>query len=107
MYINSKTDIESIIDLKGKKVAVLQGDIYFDDLRKLVNQFGIQCRFIEAFEYENVLKLVEIGRCQAGLVSQVYGTQHERNYDISKSSILVSPKKIYWAVPKGLITQHP
>ena len=101
MYINNKTDIESIIDLAGKKVAVLQGDIFFDDLRKLVNQFGIQCRFIEAFEYEDVLKLVEIGRCQAGLVSQVYGTRHERNYDIYKSSILVSPKKIYWAAPKG------
>jgi len=101
MYINNKTDIESIIDLKGKKVAVLQGDIYFDNLRELVNQFGIQCRFIEAFEYEDVLKLVEIGRCQAGLVSQIYGIQHERDYDISKSSILVSPKKIYWAAPKG------
>jgi len=101
IYINNKTDIESIIDLAGKKVAVLQGDIFFDDLRKLVNQFGIQCRFIEAFEYEDVLKLVEIGRCQAGLVSQVYGTRHERNYDIYKSSILVSPKKTYWAAPKG------
>jgi len=100
MYINNKTDIESIIDLEGKKVAVLQGDIFFDDLRKLVNQFGIQCRFIEAFEYEDVLKLVEIGRCQAGLVSQIYGIQHERDYDISKSAILVSPKKIYWAAPK-------
>ena len=30
MYINNKTDIESIIDLKGEKIAVLQGDIYFD-----------------------------------------------------------------------------
>jgi PAS domain S-box-containing protein len=101
MYINNNTDIESIIDLEGKKIAVLQGDIYFENLRKLVNQFGIQCEFIEAFEYEDVLKLVEIGRCQAGLVSQIYGLQNERNYDISKSSILVSPQRLYWAVPKG------
>jgi signal transduction histidine kinase len=101
MYINNKSDVESILDLQGKKVAVLQGDIYFINLRKLVNQFGIQCRFIEAFEYEDVLKLVEIGRCQAGLVNQVYGLQHERDYDILKSSIVLSPQKIYWAVPAG------
>ncbi|MBW1895095.1 MAG: transporter substrate-binding domain-containing protein, partial [Deltaproteobacteria bacterium] len=101
MYLNKESDIESIIDLKGKKVAVLQNDIYFINLRKLVNQFGIQCRFIEAFEYEDVLKLVEIGRCQAGLVSQIYGLQFERDYDISKSSIALSPKKLYWAAPKG------
>ena len=72
MYLNKKSDIESIVDLKGKKVAVLQNDIYFNNLRELVNQFGIKCRFIEAFEYEDVLELVEIGRCEAGLVSQIY-----------------------------------
>ncbi|MGD9234251.1 MAG: transporter substrate-binding domain-containing protein, partial [Desulfobacterales bacterium] len=80
IYLNKKSDIESIIDLKGKKVAVLQNDIYFNNLRKLVDQSGIKCRFIEAFEYEDVLELVEIGRCEAGLVSQIYGLQRERDY---------------------------
>ena len=101
MYLNKKSEIESIIDLKGKKVAVLQNDIFFNNLRKLVDQSGIKCRFIEAFEYEDVLELVEIGRCEAGLVSQIYGLQRERDYDIVKSSILLSPQKLYWAAPKG------
>lgn len=30
MYLNKISDIESIINLKGKKVAVLQNDIYFN-----------------------------------------------------------------------------
>lgn len=101
MYIHKKSSVESIIDLEGKKVAVLHGDIYFSNLKKLVNQFGIQCRFIEAFEYEDVMLLVELGLCEAGLVSQIYGLQYERDYDIAKSSILVSPKKLYWATAKG------
>jgi PAS domain S-box-containing protein len=101
IYLNKKSEIESIIDLKGKKVAVLQNDIFFNNLRKLVDQSGIKCRFIEAFEYEDVLELVEIGRCEAGLVSQIYGLQRERDYDIVKSSILLSPQKLYWAAQKG------
>ena len=101
IYLNKKSEIESIVDLKGKKVAVLQNDIFFNNLRKLVDQSGIKCRFIEAFEYEDVLELVEIGRCEAGLVSQIYGLQRERDYDIVKSSILLSPQKLYWAAPKG------
>jgi two-component system cell cycle sensor histidine kinase/response regulator CckA len=101
MYLNKKSDIESIIDLKGKKVAVLQNNIYFNNLRKLVDQSGIKCRFIEAFEYEDVLELVEIGRCEAGLVSQIYGLQRESDYDIIKSSIFLSPQRLYWAAPKG------
>ena len=101
MYLNKKSDIESIIDFKGKKIAVLHNDIYFLNLRELVNQFGIKCRFIEAFDYEDVLELVEIGRCEAGLVSQIYGLQRERDYNIIKSSIILSPQRLYWASPKG------
>jgi len=101
IYHNKKSDIKSIIDLEGKKIAILQNDIYSNNLRKLVNQSGIKCRFIETFKYEDVLELVETDRCEAGLVSQIYGLQHERGYDIIKSSIVLSPQKLYWAAPKG------
>ena len=101
IYVNNYSGIESILDLKGKKIAVLQNDLYFLNLRNLVRQFGINCRFIEAFEYADVLKLVEIGKCDAGLVNYLYGHQFERDYDINKSSIILSPQKIHFAVPKG------
>jgi len=101
IYVNNPSGIESILDLKGKKIAVLQNDVYFLNLRSLVKQFGINCRFIEAFEYDDVLKLVEIGKCDAGLVNYLYGHQFERDYDINKSSIILSPQKIHFAVPKG------
>jgi PAS domain S-box-containing protein len=101
IYVNEHSKIESILDLRGRKIAVLQNDVYFLNLRHLVKQFGINCRFIEAFEYEDVLKLVEIGKCDAGLVNYLYGHQFERDYDIHKSAIILSPQKIHFAVPKG------
>jgi PAS domain S-box-containing protein len=101
IYVNKHSKIESILDLEGRKIAVLQNDVYFLNLRSLVKQFGINCRFIEAFEYADVLKLVEIGKCDAGLVNYLYGHQFERDYDINKSSIILSPQKIHFAVPKG------
>ncbi|MBW1866165.1 MAG: transporter substrate-binding domain-containing protein [Deltaproteobacteria bacterium] len=101
VYINKKSDIDSLLDLRNRKVAVLQNDIYFHHLRKLLNQFDIKCRFIEAFENEDVLKLVEIGRCAAGLVDQLYGQRHAYQYDIRPSSIILSPQKLFWAAPKG------
>jgi PAS domain S-box-containing protein len=79
IYVNTHSKIESILDLKGRKIAVLQNDVYFLNLKSLVKQFGINCRFIEAFEYDDVLKLVEIGKCDAGLVNYLYGHQFERN----------------------------
>ncbi len=101
VYINRKSDIDSLLDLRNCKVAVLQNDIYFHHLRKLLSQFDIKCRFIEAFENEDVLKLVENGRCAAGLVNQLYGQRHAEQYDIRPSSMILSPQKLFWAVPKG------
>lgn len=100
IYINEQSGIESILDFEGKKIAVLQNDIYYKGLKELVKQFGIECRFIEAFEYDTVLEIVEVGKCDAGLVNYLYGHQNERKYNINKTSIILSPKKIGFAAPK-------
>ncbi|MGD8263953.1 MAG: PAS domain S-box protein [Desulfobacterales bacterium] len=101
IYVNKESGIESILDLTDRKIAVLKNDVYYLKLRDLIKQFGIECRFVEAFEYDDVLQLVEIGKCDAGLVGYLYGHQFERDYDIYRSSIVLSPQKIHFAVPKG------
>ena len=101
IYINERSGIESILDFEGKKIAVLQNDIYFKGIKELTEQFGIDCRFIEAFEYDVVLELVEAGKCDAGLVNYLYGHQNERKYNINKTSIILSPQQISFAAPKG------
>ena len=101
VYTGKVSNIESILDFKGKKVAVLQNDIYYKNLKELVKKLDIECRFTEAFDYEDVLGLVEAGKCDAGLVNYLYGHEHDREYHINRSSIILSPQKIHFAVPKG------
>ena len=102
VYTHNKSGIDSVLDLKFRKIAVLREDIHFINLRDMVNSFGFQARFIEAFEYETVLELVENGRCDAGVVSHNYGMQYEDQYNIHKSPIIFNPQKLYIAVPKGV-----
>lgn len=101
IYTGKLSNIESILDFKGKKIAVLQNDIYYKNLSELVKKLDIECRFTEAFDYEAVLELVEAGKCDAGLVNYLYGHQYDRKYNINRSSIILSPQKIHFAVPKG------
>ncbi|MBW2590844.1 MAG: transporter substrate-binding domain-containing protein, partial [Deltaproteobacteria bacterium] len=100
IYITKGKQIESILDLKDKKIAVLQNDMHFITLKNATSQLGIKCRFIEAFEYQDVLGIVETGKCDAGLVSHFYGIQYEEDYEILKSSIIISPEKLYYAAGK-------
>ncbi|CAB5079053.1 PAS/PAC sensor hybrid histidine kinase [Olavius algarvensis associated proteobacterium Delta 3] len=101
VYVSEGSRIESILDLKDKKVAVLHDDMHFANLRSLIAQFGIQCRFVEAVEYEDILMLVQSGRCQAGLVSNFYGNQYARNYRVKRTPIVLSPERLYFATPEG------
>ena len=101
IYTGKLSNIESILDFKGKKIAVLQNDIYYKNLRELVKKLDIECRFTEAFDYETVLELVSAGKCDAGLVNYLYGHQYDRKYHINRSSIILAPQKIHFAVPKG------
>jgi len=100
IYISEGKEIESILDLKDRKIAVLQNDMHFIALKNVISQLGVKCRFIEAFEYEDVLGIVETGKCDAGLVSHFYGIQYEGDYEIQKSPIIISPQKLYYAARK-------
>ena len=101
IYTGKLSNIESILDFKGKKIAVLQNDIYFKNLSELVKKLDVECRFIEAFDYEAVLGLVDAGKCDAGLVNYLYGHQYDRKFNINRSSIILGPQKIHFAVQKG------
>jgi len=100
IYISKGKQIESILDLKDRKIAGLQNDMHFISLKNVTSQLGVKCRFIEAFEYQDVLGIVEAGKCDAGLVSHFYGIQYEGDYEIQKSPIIISPQKLYYAASK-------
>ena len=63
IYIGKGKEIESILDLKDKKIAVLQDDMHFLALKNVTRQLGVECEFIEAFDYQDVLGIVESGKC--------------------------------------------
>ncbi len=101
VYIQPGSPIESILDLRNKKIAVLMDDQHFFYLKDQMRQFGLNSRFIEAFDYEDVLGLVDVGKCDAGLVSQFFGFINAEKYKVQKSSIVLSPQRLYWASLEG------
>ena len=104
VYIKAGSHIESILDLRNKKIAVLMDDQHFFYIKNQMRQFGLESRFIESFSYEDVLGLVDIGKCDAGLVSHFFGFINAEKYKIKKSSIVLSPQRLYWASLQGKLS---
>ncbi|MGD8241931.1 MAG: response regulator [Desulfobacterales bacterium] len=104
VYVKPGAAIESVLDLGAKKIAVLKSDQHYRDFRDVIERFGLQCRFIEADDYETVLMMVAAGRCDAGIVNQFYGDSHHDRFGLIKSAIVFSPRKLYFATRQGHLT---
>jgi PAS domain S-box-containing protein len=103
IYTQNKSQINQIVNLDNKKIAVVHNDIHYNNLRKLTEQFKLKCRFIEAYEYDAILELVAQKRVDAGVLDRLYGLEFEKHYNVSRSPIILSPADIHFAVPK---TKH-
>ncbi|WP_456369170.1 transporter substrate-binding domain-containing protein [Geoglobus sp.] len=100
--ICSKSDLDSILDLKGMRVAGVVKDIYYENLKLLTKAFGIDCKFIDVYgDYGDVLNAVKSGKADAGVVSRLYGKLHGKEYGTKVTSIIFSPVELRFAAAKG------
>ncbi len=101
VYTRKRSGIESIPDLQGKRVAVLTGGAFYATFKDIIERFDVDCQFVEADDYATILQLVAEETVHAGLVTRLYGLQHEKEYNVEKSPIICCPIELRFAVPEG------
>jgi len=101
VYEKIETDLESVFDLEGKKVAVLKGSIYTTGFRALLEQFEVRSEIVEKDNYRQVFQAIEVGEVDAGINGRVAGMLLGPEYKIKPTEILFSPVKIGFGTPKG------
>ncbi|MGA2158470.1 MAG: ATP-binding protein [Dehalococcoidia bacterium] len=104
VYTSTGSGIQSILDLEGKKIAVLKSSVNVEGpegIKELVKSFNINCTFIETDSYASVFKLVESGEADAGVVTKDFGYPYETDYKVFKSAVIFQPILLYFAFPKN------
>lgn len=100
VYARKGVRIDSVIDLEGKVVAVLQGSVNVEGpegIKKLVSAFNVDCSLIETDSYERVFQLVDSGEADAGVVSKDFGYLHQAGMDVVETAIIFQPSSLYFA----------
>lgn len=101
VYVPAGSTLESVLDLEGKRVAVVKGDVYYEAFRSDAAQFGVRIRFDEVDEYADILDHVDQREADAGIVSRVYGLTHEEGHRVRRTPIVLSPIELRFAFPKN------
>ncbi len=101
VFATKNAEINSILDLQDMAVGVLKGDIYYDALKKLMTDFGVSCRFIEASAYEGIEALFHHKTIQAGLFNRLYSNKIKVIPSVVQSPIVLNPIELRFAAAKG------
>ncbi|HDH81900.1 MAG TPA: transporter substrate-binding domain-containing protein, partial [Thermoplasmatales archaeon] len=104
VYTRKGLDMQSIIDLKGKTIAVLNGSVNSDGpggIKELVRKFDINCAFMEMGSYTEVFEALESGEADAGVTNRDFGGRHESQFDVKKTPIIFQPVDLKFAFPKN------
>ena len=103
VYVREGSDIQTILDLDGKKVAGLEGSVNFDGpegIKSLAQRFGISVEFRGMASYDAVFRAVQNGLVDAGVTNKDFGDLNEKEYDLVRTPIIIQPSQLTFAYPK-------
>jgi len=102
VYANASTRVSTLSDLDGRRIAVLKKGIQEGIFEQMMNGFGYTVTFVEAETYEEAFFLAHHGYADAVLSNHFIGNYLYRNYELTKTPIVLNPSSLFFATAQGL-----
>ncbi|WP_445398919.1 EAL domain-containing protein [Zobellella sp. An-6] len=101
IYTASHRRLASLLELDGKRLAVLRGSVQQQFLSQLVDSFGLRVEWLPLDSQNQVFDALASGRADAAAANHFIGNLQAASRDLVASPILFQPSKLYFAVPAG------
>ena len=101
VYTRPESGIDDILDLEGKRVAMMEDSIHPLELKKLIKNFGINIEEIVVGSHVEGFELVRDRQADAVVVNRVFGLSNAKKYHIEQTHIIFNPIEIRYAMPRG------
>ncbi len=98
---NPSARITTLLDLEGKRLALVQRSIHSKTFTQLLVKFGIGFTPVFVEDYHSVLQTVAAGDADGGVVNRVFSTLNTGKYNVAETSIVFNPVEVRYATPKG------
>ncbi|HSJ80632.1 MAG TPA: EAL domain-containing protein [Thiobacillus sp.] len=101
VFRHAGASIESLPDLKGKRVALMRSSTHSQALVELAARFDAAFTPVYVDTYPQVMQAVAQRRVDAGTVNRVFAALHAHEPDVVVTAIVFNPVFVHYAAPKG------
>ncbi len=101
VYARPGSGINTILDLDGKRVVLLRGDVNGIAFRDFARKFNVNVTFIEKNSLEEVFATIAAGDADAIVGFNMIGGESANKYGLSTTPVMFNPASIGFAVPRG------
>jgi diguanylate cyclase (GGDEF)-like protein/PAS domain S-box-containing protein len=101
LYKKSGTPINSMLDLKGKRVAVLAGSVQQDYLNDWLSSFAVQAELVPVQSLKEGFEQVAAGTVDAAASNRFFGDLQAAAHGLNPTPIMFQPAQLFYATGKG------
>jgi len=104
VFSRKGASISSVLNLDGKRIAVLDGSIQADFFKEMADGFGLKVELIRTRTYDEAFGLVAAGAADATITNNFFGEWNASLHQMVETPIVFLPTQLYFVMAKG---QHP
>ena len=101
IYRQEGTPIHSMLDLQGKRIAVLKDSIQESYLRDLLSGFGVNAELVYVTSFDAGFQQLAARKVDAAVSNRFFGEQKAGLYQLVGSQIMFQPARLFYATAKG------
>jgi PAS domain S-box-containing protein len=100
VYAPKGSGIQSILDLGGKRIAVLDRSVQKEAFEALTSSFDIRATLIPLPDYSTIFGMVAEGNVDVAITNRFYGLRHAKKHGLEDTGVIFHPTNLFFAATK-------
>jgi hypothetical protein len=100
-YARKGSGIQSILDLNGKRIALLEESIQQEAFIRYAEGFRLNITLVPVPDYKTAFEIVAGKEADAAITNQLYGAMHAKKYGLEDTAVVFEPSALFFATAKG------
>ncbi len=101
LYKHKAVPITSMLDLKGKRVAVVAGSVQATFLKSLLESFAISAELVPVDSFERGFEAAAARQVDAVAANRFFGDRKAGDYQLESTAIVFQPAQLFYATARG------